>query len=48
MKDIKERQKDIIAFVLFISFIIFGFVLLCINAENHDKIINEKYIQQNN
>ena len=43
----KEKQRDIIVFILFISFMVFGFILLCINAENHDKIINEKYIQQN-
>ncbi len=43
----KERQRDIIAFILFVSFMVIGFMLLCINAENHDKIINEKYIQQN-
>ena len=47
MRDIKEKQRDIIVYVLFILFIVFGFTLLCINAENHDKIINEKYVQQN-
>lgn len=44
----KEKTKNIIVYTLFILFIVFGFMLLCINAENHDKIMNEKYIQQNN
>lgn len=38
----KEKTKNIIAYTLFIAFIVFGFILLCNNTEridNQNKII---------
>lgn len=32
----KEKEKNIIAYILFIAFIVFGFILLCNNVERID------------